>query len=61
MVQLIFPFENEFDKTNYNGIETIEKYCSKKPELAFLDLAMPKFDGLNVLKKFDSKIPLLKL
>ena len=33
------------------GIEAIEKYYSEKPELVFLDLAMPKLDGLSVLKK----------
>lgn len=44
-----------------NGIEAIEKYFSKKPELVFLDLPIPKLDGLSVLKKIrfqdpDSKI-----
>jgi CheY-like chemotaxis protein len=53
---------------NYNvvsevsdGIEAIKKYYSEKPQLIFLDLAMPKLDGLCVLKKFDFKIPPLKL
>ena len=34
-----------------DGIETIEKYHSEKPELVFLDLTIPKLDGLSVLKK----------
>ena len=34
-----------------DGIEAIEKYYSQKPELVFLDLVIPKLDGLSVLKK----------
>ena len=34
-----------------DGIEAIEKYNSEKPDLIFLDLAMPKLDGLSVLRK----------
>ena len=34
-----------------DAIEAIEKYHSEKPDLLFLDLAMPKLDGLSVLRK----------
>ena len=34
-----------------DGIEAIEKYHSEKPDLLFLDLEMPKLDGLSVLRK----------
>jgi len=34
-----------------DGIEAIEKYHSEKPDLLFLDLEMPKLDGLCVLRK----------
>ena len=34
-----------------DGIEAIEKYHSEKPDLLFLDLAMPKLDGLSILRK----------
>jgi two-component system chemotaxis response regulator CheY len=34
-----------------DGIEAIEKYHSEKPDLIFLDLEMPKLDGLSVLRK----------
>lgn len=44
-----------------DDIEAIEKYYSKKPELVFLYLTIPKLDGLSVLKKFDSHILPLKL
>lgn len=38
-----------------DGIEAIEKYYFKQPELIFLDLVMPKLDGLSVLKKIRSQ------
>ena len=34
-----------------NGIEAIEKYCSEKPDLIFLDLEMSTLDGLSILRK----------
>ena len=53
---------------NYNvvdeasdGIEAIEKYHSEKPDLIFLDLVMPKLDGLNVLKKIRFQDPTSKI
>ncbi len=33
-----------------NGDEVIEKYSKLKPEIVLLDLAMPKKDGLTVIK-----------
>jgi len=44
-----------------DGIEAIEKYHSEKPELVFLDLVMPKLDGLNVLKKIRFQDPTSKI
>lgn len=35
---------------HHNDIKTIKKYPSSNPELIFLDLVMPNFDVLNVLK-----------
>ncbi len=44
-----------------DGIEAIEKYNSKKPELIFLDLVMPNLDGLSVLKKIRFQDPTSKI
>ncbi len=44
-----------------NGIETIEKFNSIKPELLLLDLAMPKKDGLTVLKEIIATNPNAKI
>lgn len=44
-----------------DGIEAIEKYYSQKPELIFLDLVIPKLDGLSVLKKIRFQDPTSKI
>ena len=44
-----------------DGIEAIEKYNSEKPELVFLDLIMPKLDGLSVLKQIRFNDPASKI
>lgn len=44
-----------------DGIEAIEKYYSVKPELVFLDLTIPKLDGLSVLKKIRFQDPTSKI
>jgi two-component system chemotaxis response regulator CheY len=47
-----------------NGLETIEKYTQANPDVLLLDLAMPKKDGLSVVKEImanhnDAKIILV--
>jgi two-component system, chemotaxis family, chemotaxis protein CheY len=47
-----------------NGAEAVEKYSQLLPELLLLDLAMPKKDGLTVVKEIiathsDAKIILI--
>ncbi|MCH8324806.1 MAG: response regulator, partial [Thaumarchaeota archaeon] len=44
-----------------NGPEAIEKYFELKPELLLLDLAMPKKDGLTVLKEIIESYPNAKI
>ncbi len=34
-----------------NGIETIDRFRKTNPDLVLLDMAMPKKDGLSVLKE----------
>ncbi len=34
-----------------DGVETIEKFTASKPDVLLLDIAMPKKDGLTVLKE----------
>lgn len=41
-----------------NGVEAVEKYKQLKPHLVFMDITMPKMNGLKALKeikKFDSE------
>jgi two-component system chemotaxis response regulator CheY len=40
-----------------DGQEAIEKYAELKPELLLLDLAMPKKDGLSVVKEIIKSYP----
>ncbi len=40
-----------------DGQDAIEKYSELKPELLLLDLAMPKKDGLTVLKEIIKSYP----
>ena len=44
-----------------DGAETIEKFAELNPDVLLLDLAMPKKDGLNVLKELHPKNPKMKV
>jgi len=47
-----------------DGIEAVEKFIAMKPDLVLLDLAMPKKDGLQVIKEImnvDSTVKVILL
>ena len=44
-----------------DGDEAITMYCALHPDLLLLDLAMPKKDGLTVIKEIISKHPKAKI
>lgn len=44
-----------------NGDEAVELFLDKSPDLLLLDLAMPKKDGLTVLKEIMEKDPHAKV
>jgi len=57
--------KNGFDViTSYDGEEALEKVKQENPDIAILDLKMPKLDGLETLKKirhFDASLPVIIL
>ncbi len=44
-----------------DGVETIEKFTASKPDVLLLDVAMPKKDGLTVLKEIKKTHPNAKI
>jgi two-component system chemotaxis response regulator CheY len=44
-----------------NGAEAIEKFSQSNPDVLLLDLAMPKKDGLSVVKEVIEKHPDAKI
>lgn len=44
-----------------SGIEALDKYIKSKPDIVLLDMAMPKKDGLAVLKEIISYNPKAKI
>ena len=44
-----------------NGTEAVEKFNELKPDLLLLDLAMPKKDGLTVIKEIKASHPDAKI
>ena len=44
-----------------NGVEAIEKFNEKKPDMMLLDMAMPKKDGISALKEILATNPSAKI
>jgi two-component system chemotaxis response regulator CheY len=44
-----------------NGVEAIEKFNEKKPDMMLLDMAMPKKDGISALKEILATNPGAKI
>ncbi len=44
-----------------DGVETIEKFTASKPDVLLLDVAMPRKDGLTVLKEIKKTYPNAKI
>jgi two-component system chemotaxis response regulator CheY len=44
-----------------NGAEAVEKFSQVKPDILLLDLAMPKKDGLTVVKEIMANHPTAKI
>lgn len=44
-----------------NGDEAVEKFLQTNPDVLLLDLAMPKKDGLTVVKEIISRMPNAKI
>jgi two-component system, NtrC family, response regulator AtoC len=59
--KILFAFRQVFKKEGYgcvvakNGAEALEKMISEKPEIIFMDIAMPGFDGLETLKQMKAR------
>ena len=45
----------------YNGLEAVEIYLKFKPCVVFLDMLMPKYDGIYALKKIKKIDPNAKI
>lgn len=50
-LSFIFSREGLTVETASNGEEALEKYLQFSPKIAFLDLVMPKMDGIELCQK----------
>jgi YesN/AraC family two-component response regulator len=52
--------ELEFIKA-HDGMEAVEKYVQEKPDFVFMDIKMPKMDGITAIKKIKDLYPNAKI
>ncbi|CUS87386.1 sigma-54-dependent transcriptional regulator [Candidatus Kryptonium thompsonii] len=58
---ILFAFKKVLEKDGFtpifstNGFEVMEKVQAEKPDVIFLDIAMPGLDGLEILKQLKDK------
>ncbi|MGE5498160.1 MAG: sigma-54-dependent transcriptional regulator [Syntrophothermus sp.] len=61
--KILYAFMEMLKKDNYHGIaarngeEALKKALEEMPEVIFLDITMPKFNGLEVLEEVKKKAP----
>lgn len=61
--KILFAFNELFRRDNYSGIiakngeEALEQVSSRNPDVIFLDITMPKLNGLEVLEEIKKKQP----
>lgn len=72
-IAMLDALSNKFKKAGFNvlravdGEEAYEAALAKKPDLVMLDILMPKFDGITVMKKiraeqtWGNKVPMVIL
>ena len=59
--KILFAFRQVFRKAGYttitasDGEEALQKISTEQPSVVFMDISMPKMDGLDVLKKMRGK------
>lgn len=62
---ILFAFTTLFRNDNYPGIiardgeEALEKASTEEPDIVFMDITMPRLDGLEALKELKQRYPAL--
>ncbi|MEI7811878.1 MAG: sigma-54 dependent transcriptional regulator [Ignavibacteria bacterium] len=63
--KILFAFSELFSRDNYHGIiaqngeEALDLLTSENPDIVFLDITMPKLNGLEVLTEIKNRFPLI--